>query len=94
MDVSLTVAAADLGRRGVGRSRNDPGDDFRYHVTTGSSGTEGHMEWFEVTERFPTVDPRDVNDFMRTVNGIPTSRAFDPDGFLDALDLRMPRRSV
>ena len=93
----MTVALGlthNIGRLGVGRSRNDPGDGFRYHVTTGSSGTKDHMEWFEVTERFPTVDPRDVNDFMRSVNGLPLGRAFDPDGFLDGVDLRRPGRSM
>ena len=83
----------DLGRSGVGRSRNEPGDGFKYHVRLGSSGIHSNAEWFEVTERFLTIDPKELTAFMRSVNGIPTSYDFDPDNFLASVKFGRPRKS-
>ncbi|MDD9981414.1 MAG: hypothetical protein OXU81_08680 [Gammaproteobacteria bacterium] len=85
----------DIGRSGVERKRHEPGDAFLYSVGGDHSGTRGHADWIEVTERFLTVHPRDVNDFMRHHNGIPpTNRAFDPDAFLHTVNPGRPSRTA
>ena len=83
----------DLGRSGVGRLRSEPGDGFKYHVRLGSSGIHSSTEWFEVTERFLTVDPKELTDFMRSVNDIPTSHDFDADNFLASVKFGRPWKS-
>ena len=83
----------DLGRSGVGRLRNEPGDGFKYHVRIGSSGIHSSTEWFEVTERFLTVRPKELTAFMRSVKGMQTSHDFDPDNFLASVNFGRPRKS-
>ena len=78
----------------IERFRQNPGDGFRFWVHSGKSGVQSEMEWFEVTERYPSVNARDVNDFMRCANSIATKRDFDPVVFLNSVDFSRPSRSV
>ena len=78
-------------RHELGRSRNEPGDGFRYVFRAGTAGAGGRAEWFEVTEVFEGVEARDIEAFMRCRNGIATRQGFDSDTFLDGLDLGTPQ---
>lgn len=82
------------GREELGRSRDEPGDDFWYTVNENPSGTHIRMEWFEVTERFLTVESKDINTFMRHVNGMNTDPEFNPEEFLDGINEGRPARSM
>ena len=85
----------DIGRSGVERKRHEPGDAFLYSIRGDHSRTRGDADWIEVTERFLTVHPRDVNDFMRHHNGLPpTNREFDPDAFLHTVNPGRPSRTA
>ena len=79
-------------RQDLGRDREQPGDGFRYVFSGGTTGTESRVEWFEVTEVYAAVDPRDVEAFMRVNNGLPGYPGFDAEPFLAGLDMGNPSR--
>ena len=81
-------------RQDLGRDREQPGDGFRYVFSGGTTGTESRVEWFEVTEVFAAVDPRDVEAFMRVNNGLPGYPGFDAERFLAGLDMGNPSRAA
>ena len=83
-----------IERHELGRTRDEPGDGFRYVFRSGTSGTGGRTEWFEVTEVFEGVNPKDIKAFMRMENGMQTSAGFDRDKFLRELDLTRPSRAA
>ena len=83
-----------IEREEVGRNRNEPGDGFRYVFRSGTGGTGGRFEWFEVTEEFGGVDPKDIESFMRVENGIEFDAGFDPKRFLSGLNLGIPCRAA
>ena len=58
-----------IERAELGRNRNEPGDGFRYVFRSGTGGTGGRAEWFEVTEVFEGVEAKDIEAFMRLENG-------------------------
>ena len=91
-DAVRFVMPWDIERQELGRSRNDPGDGFRYVLRGGASGFDGRPEWFEVTEVFESVQAQEIETFMRIRNGIAVRRAFDPLAFLNGLDLGTPGR--
>ncbi len=101
-DAGTSRSWADVGvvipwqieRHELGRSRNEPGDGFRYVVRAGTAGVGGRAEWFEVTEVFEGVKARDIEAFMRIRNGIATRQTFDPGAFLNGLDLGTPGRAA
>lgn len=78
----------------LGRDRNQPGDGFRYLYRRGTDGPGSRAEWFEVTEVFEGVEAKDIEAFMRHNNGGTTRPAFDPGGFLRALDMGIPCRAA
>ena len=84
----------EVGRSGVGRSRSDPGDGFWFNVRLGASDAETRAKWYEVTEAFLTVHPKELNAFMRGVNGLSAYPGFDPARFLASLDLARPSQST
>ena len=84
----------EIERQELGRSRNEPGDGFRYVVRAGTSGVGGRAEWFEVTEVFEGVKARDIEAFMRIRNNIATRQALDPGAFLNGLDVGTPGRAA
>ena len=83
-----------IERKELGRSRNEPGDGFRHALWAGSNGIGARTEWFEVTEVFEGVEARDVEAFMRLHNGMESRQGFDPEAFLDSLDLGAPGRAA
>ena len=83
-----------IERNELGRSRNEPGDGFRYAVWAGSNGIGTRAEWFEVTEVFEGVEARDVEAFMRLQNGMDSQQGFDSEAFLNALNLGAPGRAA
>ena len=83
-----------IERAELGRNRNEPGDGFRYVFRSGTDGTGGRAEWFEVTEVFEGVKAKDINAFMRLENGGDGYPGFDPRRFVRGLDLGMPRRAA
>ena len=83
-----------IERSELGRNRNEPGDGFRYVFRSGTGGTGGRVEWFEVTEVFVDVKARDIESFMRLENGMVTRAGFDPEGFVRGLNLGIPRRTA
>lgn len=82
-----------MERHELGRNRNEPGDGFRYVFRSGSAGTGGRVEWFEVTEVFEGVEARDIEAFMRLENGGEAGFDFDPGAFLNGLNLGIPSRA-
>ena len=83
-----------MERIDLGKDRNDPGDGFRYVFRSGTGGTDGRVEWFEVTEVFEGVEAQAIESFMRLENGGATSSGFDRQSFLTALDMGIPRRAA
>ena len=85
-----------IERHELGRARSEPGDGFRYvfRFLFGSSGTGGRAEWFEVTEVFEGINPKDVKAFMRINNGGEAGSPFDPEEFLEGLDMGLPSRAA
>ena len=83
-----------IERAELGRNRNEPGDGFRYVFRSGTTGTGGRTEWFEVTEVFEGVDAKDIEAFMRVENGGRGYPGFDPRGFLRGLHMGMPTRAA
>ena len=83
-----------IERAALGRNRNEPGDGFRYVFQSGTGGTGGRVEWFEVTEVFEGVAARDVESFMRLENGGEANSGFDPEGFMRGLNPGIPRRAA
>ena len=82
-----------IERHELGRTRNEPGDGFRYVFRTGSAGTEGRTEWFEVTEVFEGVEAKDIEAFMRIGNGGAAGFDFDRGGFVNGLNIGIPSRA-
>ena len=80
-----------LTRESLGRTRDEPGDGFRYVFRTGTSGTGAGVEWIEVTEVFEGVKPQDIESFMRLENGGDANQ-FDREAFLSNLRMGLPRR--
>ena len=83
-----------IERHELGRTRNEPGDGFRYVSWTGTSGTGERAEWFEVTEVFEGVEAKKIEAFMRIENGAEAGFEFDAEMFLSGLDLCIPRRAA
>lgn len=83
-----------IERRELGRNRNEPGDGFRYVFRSSTEGTEGHPDWFEVTEVFESVKAKDIKAFMRINNGGTAGFHFDPENFVRGLDMSMPCRAA
>ena len=83
-----------IERTELGRNRNKPGDGFRYVFRSGTAGSGGRAEWFEVTEVFEGVNAKDVEAFMRLENGGRGYPGFDPEEFLEGLNLGMPTRAA
>lgn len=81
-----------IERHELGRNRNEPGDGFRYVYRTGSAGTEGRTEWFEVTEVFEGAKAKDIEAFMRIENGSSAGFDFDPGAFVNGLNMGIPSR--
>lgn len=93
----LTLAISTplrIERHQLGRNRNQPGDGFRYIYRAGTDGIGSRSEWFEVTEVFEGVEPKDIEAFMRVNNGGTADPSFDPDRFLKGLDMGRPRRAA
>ena len=82
-----------IERHELGRNRNEPGDGFRYVFRTGSAGTGGRTEWFEVTEVFEGVEAKDIEAFMRIENGGAAGFDFDPGAFVNGLNMGIPSRA-
>ena len=83
-----------IERAELGRNRNEPGDGFRYVFRSGTGGTGGRAEWFEVTEVFEGVEAKDIEAFMRLENGGEGYPDFDQQRFLRGLNLGMPLRAT
>lgn len=83
-----------MERHEIGRTRDQPGDGFRYVFRVGPGGAESSAEWFEVTEVFEGVEPKHVEAFMRVNNGGTAGFDFDPDNFVQGLDMGMPCRAA
>ena len=83
-----------IERDAVGRTRDDPGDGFRYAFYSGTDGTYSRVEWFEVTEVFEGAEPGDIESFMRLQHGGRANPGFNPRTFLADLDLGMPKRAA
>ncbi len=83
-----------IERHELGRTRNEPGDGFRYAFHSGTAGTGGRAEWFEVTEVFEGVEAKDIEAFMRIENGGEAGFDFDPDRFVRGLDMGTPCRAA
>ena len=81
-----------IERNELGRSRNDvAASAMRFGPARTASA---RTEWFEVTEVFEGVEARDVEAFMRLQNGMDSRQCFDPEAFLDSLDLGAPGRAA
>ena len=78
-------------RRKLGRRADLPGDEFVY-VARMFPRQEASFEWFEVTERFTTVPPAQVNAAMRAWNGFASQQPVDFDNFLGMLRKERPSR--
>ncbi len=83
----------EMERHELGRNRNEPGDGFRYVYRSGSAGTGGRVEWFEVTEVFEGVEAKDIEAFMRIENGGEAGFNFDPSEFVNGLNMGIPSRT-
>ena len=83
-----------IERHELCRTRNEPGDGFRYVFRSGTNGTGGRAEWFEVTEVFEGVEAKDVEAFMCIYNGGTVGFDFDPDRFVRGLDMGTPCRAA
>ena len=83
-----------IERAELGRNRNEPGDGFRYVFRSGTEGTGGRTEWFEVTEVFEGVEAKDIEAFMRLENGGEGYPGFDPVEFARGLNFGMPSRAA
>ena len=83
-----------IERQDLGKDRNQSGDAFRYVYRLGADGMESRAEWFEVTEVFAGVGPRNIEAFMQANNGGVADTNFDPDGFLSGLDMGIPCRAA
>ena len=83
-----------IERHQLGRNRNEPGDGFRYVFRSGTAGTGGRAEWFEVIEVFEGVEAKDVEAFMRIDNGGEAGFDFDADKFVRGLDMGTPCRAA
>lgn len=81
-----------IERQDLGKDRNQSGDAFRYVYRLGADGIESRAEWFEVTEVFEGVKPKDIEAFMQANNGGVGDTNFDMDSFLRGLDMRIPCR--
>lgn len=88
-----TTMSWHIERHELGRNRNEPGDGFRYVFRTGSSGTEGRTEWFEVTEVFECVEAKEIEAFMRIENRGAAGFDFDPGVFVNGLNMGIPSRA-
>ena len=83
-----------IERHELERTRNEPGDGFRYVFWSGTSGAGERAEWFEVTEVFEGVEAKEIEAFMRVENGTEASFEFDAERFLSGLELCIPRRAA
>ena len=83
-----------IERHELGRNRNEPGDGFRYVFRSGTAGTGGRAEWFEVTEVFEGVTAKNIEAFMRVENGGEAGFEFDPTAFVDGLSTWIPSRAA
>ena len=79
-----------IERHELGRTRNEPGDGFRYVYRRGTDGAGSRAEWFEVTEVFEGVEAKDIEAFMRVNNGGTAGSDFDPDRFVTGLEMGTP----
>ena len=79
-------------QRELGRRADLPGDGFAYVVSMFPS-TEASFEWFEVTEVFTTVSPKQINAAMRARNGIASKQPVNFDDFLGMLRKERPSRA-
>lgn len=73
----------------LGKDISSPGDSFAF-VARYPYTDEIPFRWIEVTEVFTTVNPRDIVDAMKHINGIPTKRAVSLEQFIKALDRGIP----
>ena len=83
-----------IERQDLGKDRNQSGDALRYVYRLGADGMESRAEWFEVTEVFAGVEPRNIEAFMQANNGGVADTNFDPDSFLSGLDMGIPCRAA
>ena len=83
-----------IERHELDRTRNEPGDGFRYVFRRGTDGARSRAEWFEVTEVFEGVEPKDIEAFMRVNNGGTAGFDFDPDRFVRGLEMGTPGRKA
>ena len=83
-----------IERHELGRTRNEPGDGFRYVYRRGTDGARSRAEWFEVTEVFEGVEAKDIEAFMRVNNGGTAGSDFDPDRFVRGLEMGTPGRKA
>ena len=79
-----------IERHELGRTRNEPGDGFRYVYRRGTDGAGSRAEWFEVTEEFAGVEAKDIEAFMRVNNGGTAGSDFEPDRFVTGLEMGTP----
>ena len=83
-----------IERHELGRTRNEPGDGFRYVYRRGTDGARSRAEWFEVTEVFEGVEAKDIEAFMRVNNGGTAGPDFEPDRFVTGLEMGTPGRKA
>ena len=83
-----------IERHELGRTRNEPGDGFRYVYRRGTDGAGSRAEWFEVTEEFAGVEAKDIEAFMRVNNGGTAGSDFEPDRFVRGLEMGTPGRKA
>ena len=76
-------------RTSFGRKADHPGDEF-IHLIEMFPEPETRIEWIEVTEVFPAVQPMQINDAMKAWNGIPNRRPVDFDEFRTSLNTERP----
>ena len=79
-------------RGSLGRKADHPGDGFLLKTVMYPKHVE-RFEWIEVTEVFPNVTAKDINDAMKAWNGIPNKRPVDFHEFRKSLNKERPSRA-
>ena len=75
----------------IGRTSNEPGDEFAYFVEMGTR-VEHKFEWFEVTEVLTTVPVSQIESAMRVWNGIRDKYLLNFEEFLVSIPRGRPTR--
>lgn len=78
-----------FNQKTLGKDINSPGDSFAF-VALGADTDEIPFRWIEVTEVYTTVNPRDIVDVMKHINGISRKRTVSLEQFIESLDRGIP----